>query len=72
VGFQTQRYTNVTLGVSQQVRQNFTLTVGGIAQSVDVTVAADTLLATSSASVGTVLPEYKIRDLRCVSATCSI
>jgi len=26
VGFQTQRYTNVTLGVSQQVRQNFTLT----------------------------------------------
>src|SRR6185295_10983564 len=37
--------------------------VGGVAQTVDVTVAADTLLATSSASVGTVLPEYKIRDL---------
>ena len=63
LGFQTRKYTNVTLGVSQQVRQNFTLEVGGVAQSVDVTVAADTLLATSSASVGTVLPEYKIRDL---------
>jgi len=63
VGFQTRKYTNVTLGVSQQVRQNFTLEVGGVAQSVDVTVAADTLLSTSSASVGTVLPEYKVRDL---------
>src|SRR5262245_13507346 len=62
-GFQTRRYTNVTLGVSQQVRQNFALEVGGVAQILDVTVAADTLLATSSASVGTVLPEYKIRDL---------
>ena len=55
LGFQPRRYTNVTLGVSQQVRQNFKLDVGGVAQSVDVTVVADTLLATSSASVGTVL-----------------
>ena len=28
-----------------------------------MTVAADTLIATSSSSVGTVLPEYKVRDL---------
>src|SRR6266436_2525052 len=62
-GFRTQTYSDVTLGVSQQVRLNFTLQVGSVAQSVEVTVAADTLLATSSSSVGTVLPENKIRDL---------
>ncbi|PYS36785.1 MAG: hypothetical protein DMG14_23595 [Acidobacteria bacterium] len=62
-GFQTQIYPDVTLGVSQQVRLNFTLQVGTISQALEVTVAADTLLATSSASVGSVLPEYKVRDL---------
>src|SRR5437867_1088762 len=62
-GFRTQAYSDVELGVSQQVRLNFTLQVGSVAQSVEVTVAADTLLATSSSSVGTVLPESKVRDL---------
>src|SRR5262249_18648003 len=62
-GFQTQVYNDVTLGVSQQVRLNFTLQVGTQAQSVEVNVAADTLIATTSVSVGTVLPEYKVRDL---------
>src|SRR6201993_3105614 len=62
-GFQTQTYNNVTLGISQQVRLNFTLQVGTQAQSVEVSVAADTLIATTSSSVGTVLPEYKLRDL---------
>jgi hypothetical protein len=62
-GFQTQTYNDVTLGVSQQVRLNFALQVSGQAQSVDVNIAADTLIATTSASVGTVLPEYKVRDL---------
>ncbi len=62
-GFQTAAYDNVTLGISQQVRLNFTLQVGSLAQAVEVTVAADTLIATSSSSVGSVLPEYKIRDL---------
>jgi hypothetical protein len=41
---------------------HFTLQVGGQAQTVEVSVAADTLMATTSASLGTVLPEYKIRD----------
>jgi hypothetical protein len=63
VGFQTQTYNNVQLGGSQQVRLNFALQVGGVAQNVEVTVEADTLLATSSNSVGAVLPEYKVRDL---------
>ncbi|PYS35098.1 MAG: hypothetical protein DMG14_27840 [Acidobacteria bacterium] len=62
-GFQTQTRNSVALGVSQQVRLNFTLQVGTVAQTVEVSVAADTLIATSSSSVGTVLPEYKVRDL---------
>src|SRR5881296_3050430 len=62
-GFQTQARNGVALGVSQQVRLNFTLQVGSVAQTVEVTVAADTLIATSSSSVGTVLPDYKVRDL---------
>jgi hypothetical protein len=53
----------VALGISQQVRLNFTLQVGSVAQTVEVTIAADTLIATSSSSVGTVLPDYKVRDL---------
>ena len=47
-GFQTQTYNNVTLGISQQVRLNFTLQVGSVAQAVEVTVTADTLIATTS------------------------
>src|SRR6267142_269670 len=62
-GFQPQVYNEVTLGVGQQVRLNFTLQVGAVAQSVEVSVAADTLLATSSSSIGSVLPECKVRDL---------
>src|SRR5437867_12233201 len=62
-GFQTQTYNDVTLGVAQQVRLNFTLQVGAQAQSVEVSIAADTLIATTSSSVGSVLPEYKVRDL---------
>ncbi len=64
-GFQTHTYSAFRLGLSQQVRLNFTLQVGGVAQSVEVTIAADTLLAaTSSSPVGGVLPEYRgWRDL---------
>src|SRR5262245_23089633 len=45
-GFQTQSYSDVVLGVSQQVRLNYKLQVGTVAQAVEVTVAADTLIAT--------------------------
>ena len=47
-GFQTQTYNGVALGVSQQVRLNFTLQVGSVATAVEVTVAADTVIATIS------------------------
>ena len=67
-GFQTQTFTNVQLGGAQQVRLNFTLQVAAAAgTNVEVTVAADTLLATSSNSIGTILPEYKIRDLPAIT-----
>ena len=62
-GFQKATYTGVTLGNAQQVRLNFTLQVANQAQSVEVTVAADTLLATSSASVGEVLSQQRVQDL---------
>jgi hypothetical protein len=63
VGFQTQTYSAFQLGLSQQVRLNFNLQISNVAQSVEVTIAADTLLAATSASVGGVLPEYRVRDL---------
>src|SRR5215475_5797694 len=63
-GFQTQTFTDVQLGGAQQVTLNFTLQVAAAAgQNVEVTVAADTVLATTSNSIGAILPEYRLRDL---------
>src|SRR5262252_2419141 len=61
-GFSTQSF-RLTLGTSQQIRQNFTLQVGTVAQAVEVTAAADVLLTASTASVGTVLQGNQIVDL---------
>src|SRR5262249_1724304 len=62
-GFRSQTYNQVELGTSQQVRLNFALQVGAVAQTVDVSVAVDSLIATSSSSVGNVLPESRVKDL---------
>jgi hypothetical protein len=63
-GFQTATTKGFQLGGAQQARLNFTLQVAAAAgTTVEVSVAADTLLATSSNSVGAILPEYKVRDL---------
>jgi Carboxypeptidase regulatory-like domain/TonB dependent receptor-like, beta-barrel len=63
-GFQTAIVKDFPLGGAQQARLNFTLQVAAAAgTTIDVAVAADALLATSSNSVGTILPEYKVRDL---------
>src|SRR5437763_7835052 len=62
-GFQTQIYNNVTLGISQQVRLNFALQVSSVAQAVEVTATADTFIATTSSSIGNVLPDHQVRDL---------
>src|ERR1051325_8011592 len=61
-GFQTQTV-RLTLGTSQNIRQNFTLQVGNVAQAVEVTAAADALLTAATASVGTVLPASQVVDL---------
>ncbi len=61
--FRTQQINNVVLGVSQQARINFSLEVGDVTTTVEVTVASDTSLSTTSASIGTVLPEAQVRDL---------
>ena len=63
-GFQSAVARNFQLGGTQQARFNFTLQVGALTgTTVDVSVASDTLLATSSNSIGSILPEYKVRDL---------
>jgi hypothetical protein len=62
-GFQTKTFTDVQLGNAAQVRLNFALSVAGVSTAVEVTVAADTLLATSSSSVGEVLSQQKVQDL---------
>src|SRR5439155_496929 len=65
-GFQPQTFW-LTLGTAQQIRQNFTLQVGTVAQAVEVTAAADELLTASAASVGTVLPGTQLVELPLVS-----
>jgi hypothetical protein len=62
-GFQKAAYNNVVLGQGQNVRLNFTLQVGAAAQQVEVTIAADTVLATTSASVGNVLADKDLLSL---------
>jgi hypothetical protein len=62
-GFQTRTYTDVKLGNAERVRLNFTLTVATLATGVEVTVAADTLLAATSSSVGGVLSQNSVAAL---------
>jgi hypothetical protein len=62
-GFQTSSYTAVQLGNRDQVRLNFTMKVASVNTSVEVSVPVDTLLATSSSSVGEVLPQQKVQDM---------
>jgi len=62
-GFQTQTFQNVTLSQTQQVRLNFTLEVAGSRQTVEVVTDANVTLATTTASVGDVLPEIEVRNL---------
>ena len=62
-GFQTRTFTDVKLGNAERLRLNFTLGVSTVDTAVEVTVAADTLLATSSASVGGVLTQSSLESL---------
>ena len=62
-GFQTQTFENVTLSQGQQIRINFSLQVAAVGQAVEVVADADALLATTTASVGDVLPESEVTSL---------
>ncbi|MBI2149587.1 MAG: TonB-dependent receptor, partial [Acidobacteria bacterium] len=66
-GFQTKTFTDVELGNAARVRLNFTLSVASLATGVEVTVAADTLLSTSSSSIGGVLSQTSVQALPNVS-----
>ena len=62
-GFQTMTFSDVRLSQDQQVRFNFELKVGQIATVVDVTADANSSLATTTASVGDVLPGVEVTSL---------
>lgn len=66
-GFRTQSFTNVRLGNADQIRLNFTLQVATAAQSIEVTVDGDTLLAVSSSSIGEVINQQRVADLPTVT-----
>src|SRR5262245_20417572 len=62
-GFQSATRENIQLSQGQQVRFNFTLQVGTVATAVEVLTDSASALATTTASVGDVLPETEVRNL---------
>jgi hypothetical protein len=62
-GFRPQTYQNVQLSQGQQIRLNFKLEVAALGTAIEVITDADTILATTSASVGRMLPEVEVRNL---------
>src|SRR5678816_4771394 len=66
-GFRPQIFNDVQLGNGVNARYNFTLQVGAVDQSVEVTAQATALLAETSPTIGQVLPEKQIQDLPLVT-----
>ena len=66
-GFKTQVINGVQLGQSATARHNFTLQVGAVNQSVEITADATALIAESSSTIGNILTEKNVRDLPLVS-----
>jgi len=62
-GFRPYTYNDVRLSAAAPIRLNFTLEVGAVTQSVEITVSSDALLKESSASIGEVLPESRVSAL---------
>src|SRR6516162_1076191 len=62
-GFQTATRENIQLSQGQEVRFNFTLQVGTVATQVEVLTDSATSLATTTATVGSVLPDTEVRSL---------
>src|SRR5260370_3020304 len=61
-GFQAQQIDNVTLQVDQTARLDFSMRVGNVTETVNVSASA-ALLQTENASVGTVIDSGKIVEL---------
>src|SRR5262245_43959189 len=66
-GFKTQVINDVQLGQSATARYNFTLQVGAVADSVEVTAEATALITESASTVGQVLTQKSVQDLPLVS-----
>lgn len=66
-GFKTAVINDVQLGASAAARHNFTMEVGAVSSSVEVTANRGALLAESSPTIGQVLSEQKVRDLPLVT-----
>src|SRR5262245_56050514 len=62
-GFQTATRENIQLSQGQAVRFNFTLQVGTVATAVEVLTDSASSLATTTATVGNVLPDSEVRSL---------
>jgi hypothetical protein len=62
-GFRGVVYNNIELGTGETKRFNFTLNVGGVSTTVDVSIDAGALLTASTATIDNMLPENKVRDL---------
>jgi len=62
-GFQTKSFTNVELSQNTTSRFNFELSVSGVNTQVEVQISADTILATSGATVGQALTQQKVVNL---------
>jgi len=66
-GFKTRVVNDVQLGASSVGRYNFTLEVGAVSESVEVTAERANVIAESSPTIGQVLTEDKVRDLPLVT-----
>jgi hypothetical protein len=66
-GFKTQVINEVQLGQSASARYNFTLQVGAVTDSVEVTAESTALIAETAATIGQVLSQKKVQDLPLVS-----
>ncbi|MBZ5675158.1 MAG: TonB-dependent receptor [Acidobacteriia bacterium] len=62
-GFKTATYNNVMLGQGQQARLNFNMEVAAAGETVSVVAEGDTVLATTSASVGGTLNMREVSNL---------
>lgn len=61
-GFKTATSQNLQLQVAQSMTQNFTLEVGGVEQTIEVTASGD-LLQTQNTSLGTTIPDQTLAQM---------